>query len=150
LSRGLQQIAAVTQLRPEKEAEYRRLHAAAWPGVMATSKEANISNYSMFLCEGMLFSYLEYWGNDYAADSTLIAADQTTQQWWKLTAPCQVALPSARRTKVGFRGRGFSPRLTFEKREPVTFPPGALAPGREPKETPRLLTGGPSNGESSP
>ncbi len=95
LSPKPQRMAAVTQLRPEKEAEYRRLHAAAWPGVLAVLKEANISNYSIFLCEGYLFSYLEYWGDDYAVDSALIAADQITQEWWKLTGPCQVPLPSA-------------------------------------------------------
>jgi L-rhamnose mutarotase len=88
-------VASVTQLRPEKADEYLRLHRAVWPEVLATLKRANISNYSIFLRDGFLFSYLEYWGDDYEADSAVIAADKVTQDWWKLTGPCQEALPTA-------------------------------------------------------
>jgi L-rhamnose mutarotase len=80
------------RLRPEKEAEYRALHAAAWPGVLAALKQANIGNYSIFLRDGMLFSYLEYNGDDYAADMATIAADPVTQEWLALTDPCQQPL----------------------------------------------------------
>lgn len=90
-----QRIATVIRLRPEKEAEYRELHAAVWPEVLATLKRAKISNYSIFLRDGLLFSYLEYDGDDYAADSALIAADPDTQRWWKLTDPCQQPVESA-------------------------------------------------------
>jgi L-rhamnose mutarotase len=88
-------IAAVTQLRPERTDEYISLHRAVWPDVLAALKRAQISNYSIFLRDGYLFSYLEYWGDDYAADSAMIAADKVTQDWWKLTGPCQEALPTA-------------------------------------------------------
>jgi L-rhamnose mutarotase len=91
----VQRFAAVTRLRPEKEAEYRRLHDAVWPGVLATLKAANIANYSIYLRDGLLFSYLEYHGVDYAADLAAIAADATTQAWWKLTDPCQRPLEPA-------------------------------------------------------
>ncbi|MBA8795457.1 L-rhamnose mutarotase [Friedmanniella endophytica] len=90
-----QRIATVIRLRPEKEAEYRELHAAVWPEVLATLKRAKMSNYSIFLRDGLLFSYLEYDGDDYAADSALIAADPDTQRWWKLTDPCQQPVESA-------------------------------------------------------
>lgn len=90
-----QRLATVIRLRPEKEAEYRELHAAVWPEVLATLKRAKISNYSIFLRDGLLFSYLEYDGDDYAADSALIAADPDTQRWWKLTDPCQQPVESA-------------------------------------------------------
>jgi L-rhamnose mutarotase len=88
-------IATVTQLRPEKADEYLSLHRAVWPEVLATLKRAKISNYSIFLRDGFLFSYLEYWGDDYAADSAMIAADNVTQDWWRLTGPCQISLPTA-------------------------------------------------------
>lgn len=90
-----QRIAAVTLLRPEREAEYRALHKAAWPGVLATLKAAHVQNYSIFFRDGMLFSYLEYTGSDYSADMAAIAADATTQRWWRLTDPCQQQVPSA-------------------------------------------------------
>jgi L-rhamnose mutarotase len=90
-----QRIAAVIRLRPEREAEYRELHAAVWPGVLAALKGAHISNYSIFLRDGLLFSYLEYDGNDYGADSALIARDEVTRRWWQLTDPCQEPLGTA-------------------------------------------------------
>ncbi|MFB7275000.1 L-rhamnose mutarotase [Streptomyces sp. NPDC056244] len=91
----MRRFAAVIRLRPEKEAEYRALHAAAWPGVLAALKRAHIGNYSIFLRDGLLFSYLEYTGTDYAADTAQIAADPVSREWWTLTDPCQQPLASA-------------------------------------------------------
>ncbi|MFE4953598.1 L-rhamnose mutarotase [Streptomyces sp. NPDC056653] len=88
----MQRFAAVIRLRPEKESEYRELHAAAWPGVLAALKRANIGNYSIFLRDGLLFSYLEYTGTDYAADTAAIAADPVSRDWWAVTDPCQQPL----------------------------------------------------------
>ncbi|MEV6535595.1 L-rhamnose mutarotase [Streptomyces sp. NPDC051639] len=90
----MQRFAAVIRLRPEKESEYRELHAAAWPGVLAALKRANIGNYSIFLRDGLLFSYLEYTGTDYAADTSAIAADPVSRDWWAVTDPCQQPLDS--------------------------------------------------------
>ncbi|MFF2272721.1 L-rhamnose mutarotase [Agromyces sp. NPDC058136] len=87
-------FAAVIRLRPEKQAEYLALHAAAWPEVLRRLTESNIRNYSIFLRDGMLFSYLEYVGGDYEADSAAIAADPVSQRWWELTDPCQQPIES--------------------------------------------------------
>lgn len=83
---------SVIRLRPEKEEEYRHLHAAAWPAVLATITDCNIRNYSIFLKDGFLFSYFEYIGRDFAADMRRMALDPATQRWWKLTDPCQEPL----------------------------------------------------------
>jgi L-rhamnose mutarotase len=91
----VRRVAAVIRLRPEHEDEYRRLHADAWSSVLATLRAANVTNYSIFLRDGLLFSYLEYVGEDYDADMARIAADEQTQQWWKLTDPCQQPVGSA-------------------------------------------------------
>jgi len=91
----MQRFASVIRLRPEKEAEYRRLHADAWPGVLAALKRAHIGNYSIFLRDGLLFSYLEYTGDDHAADMAAIAADPETRRWWELTDPCQQRVDTA-------------------------------------------------------
>ena len=40
-----------------------------------------------------LFSYFEYVGSDFAADMAAMAADPRTQEWWKITDPCQEPLP---------------------------------------------------------
>ena len=91
----VQRYAAVIRLRPELEAEYRALHAAAWPEVLATIKRAHIGNYSIYLCDGLLFSYMEYTGEDYASDTALIAECPVTREWWARTDPCQRPLDSA-------------------------------------------------------
>lgn len=91
----MERHAAVIRLRPEKEAEYRSLHAEVWPDVLDMLRRANISNYSIFLRAGLLFSYLEYTGQDYAADTAAIAADPVTRKWWTLTDPCQERMEGA-------------------------------------------------------
>ena len=86
----------VIGIRPEKIAEYKALHAAAWPGVLRRIAEANIRNYSIFLREpeNLLFGYWEYHGSDFAADMAYIAVDPEMQRWWTLCGPCQVPLQS--------------------------------------------------------
>lgn len=83
-------------LRPEKIAEYKTLHAAVWPEVLARITASNIRNYTIFLREpeNVLFGTWEYHGTDFAADMAAIAADPVTQKWWALTDPCQVPLES--------------------------------------------------------
>jgi L-rhamnose mutarotase len=91
----MMRYASVIRLRPEKEAEYRALHADAWPEVLAMIRRVNIRNYSIFLRDGLLFSYFEYTGSDFEADMAAMAADETTRRWWKLTDPCQQPVDSA-------------------------------------------------------
>lgn len=93
--RGTRRIAAVVRLLPEHEVEYRRLHANVWPGVLATLRRVGVRNYSIFLRDGLLFSYLEYAGDDWAVAQSEIAADPETQRWWQLTDPMQEPLKTA-------------------------------------------------------
>ncbi|GAA4307057.1 hypothetical protein GCM10023149_00510 [Mucilaginibacter gynuensis] len=94
-----QRFGMVTGLKPEKLEYYKKLHANAWPGVLKKIKECNIQNYSIYLqkIDGkyFLFSYFEYTGADFKADMKKMAADSTTQKWWKETAPAQIPLPEA-------------------------------------------------------
>ena len=88
----------VIGLKPEKVAVYKELHAHPWPGVLEMIRECNIRNYSIFLKEiepgkFYLFSYFEYVGDDFDADMAKMAADPTTQEWWKHCEPCQKPLP---------------------------------------------------------
>ena len=84
-------------VRAEKLEEYKRLHAAVWPEVLRMIQRCHIRNYSIFLRrlpDGnyYLFSYFEYTGSDFAADTAMMAADPTTQKWWDLCKPWQIAL----------------------------------------------------------
>ena len=82
-------IGAVIGVKPDQIAEYERIHADVWPGVLATLKRANVTKFSIFRYENMLFSYMEYSGSNYEADMAMVAADPVTQDWWKITAPMQ-------------------------------------------------------------
>jgi len=87
----------VLGLRADKIAEYKTLHTAVWPGVLAMIEQCHIRNYSIYLRQledgrNYLFSYFEYTGSDFAADMAKMAADPVTQQWWSLCMPCQEPL----------------------------------------------------------
>lgn len=89
----------VTGIKPDKIDYYKELHANTWGGVLKKIKECNIENYSIYLQKiedkYFLFSYYEYVGDNYEEDMKKIAADTTTQRWWRETDPCQIPLPEA-------------------------------------------------------
>lgn len=92
----MQRMGMVIGIKPEKIADYKRLHAAVWPEVLAQIAGSNIRNYSIFLRqpENLLFGYWEYHGSDIAADLARMAQDPKTREWWTLTDPCQSPLAS--------------------------------------------------------
>lgn len=93
----------ITGIKPDKIAYYKQLHAKAWPAILKKINECNIRNYSIYLqkieSKYFLFSYFEYIGNDFDKDMKKMAADTTTQRWWKETDPTQIPLPEAAEQK---------------------------------------------------
>ena len=77
-------VASVIGLPPENVEEYERLHAGVWPDVLARLTASNVHNYSIYRYGDLLFSYLEYTGDDYEADMASVAADPATQRWWEI------------------------------------------------------------------
>ena len=88
----MQRMGMVIGIAPEHIAEYKRLHADVWPGVLQRLRLSRIENYSIFLREpeNLLFGYWEYQGSDFTADMASIASDADTQRWWQLCGSCQV------------------------------------------------------------
>lgn len=89
---------SIVELRPEMEAEYRKLHADVWPKVRAAIARANIRNFNIYVTEvagkRLLVSHFEYIGTNPEADFASIANDPTTKnKWWPLTDACQIRLP---------------------------------------------------------
>jgi L-rhamnose mutarotase len=89
--------AHIIEVREENLEEYKRLHAAVWPDVLAQIRRSNIRNYSIYLRrlpDGRyyLFSYFEYVGSDFAGDMAATADDPKTQEWWAICKPCQEPL----------------------------------------------------------
>lgn len=92
---GPRRVAQVVRLKDGAEEEYRRLHAAVWEDVLEQIRRSHISNYSIFLRDGLLFAYFEYTGDDLAADLAAMAQDERTREWWTLTDPLQEPVATA-------------------------------------------------------
>ena len=93
----MKRYGSVIELKPEKIDEYMELHAAVWPEVYARISASNITNFTIFHREfpdgkHYLFMYYEYVGTNHDADAKAIGDDPKTQEWWKLTDPCQRGL----------------------------------------------------------
>jgi L-rhamnose mutarotase len=96
-TQNVQRYGSVIGVKPEMLDIYKELHANAWPGVNRQIRESSIENFSIYLTQFpdgqyYLFSYFEYTGNDFEADMARMAADPTTQLWWRETDPCQIPL----------------------------------------------------------
>ena len=91
-----QRMGMCIKLKADKIADYKRLHSAVWPEVLARITACNLRNYTIFLREpeNLLFGYWEYVGRDFMTDMAAMAADPVTQTWWALCMPCQDPLPS--------------------------------------------------------
>lgn len=90
--RSPQRVAAVIGLPAENAEEYLRHHRSVWPDVLEALSSANVKNYSIYRHGDLLFSYLEYHGDDYEGDMARLAEDPATQQWWSVMMPLQRSL----------------------------------------------------------
>ena len=84
----------VIGVKPERVENYKKIHVAVWPEVLATIRACHIRNYSIFLHGNELFAYFEYAGDDFEADMAKMAADPKTREWWTHTDPMQDPLPT--------------------------------------------------------
>lgn len=94
----MKRMGFVLGIKADRIAEYKRIHAAVWPEVLATIARCNIRNYTIFLKEpeNLLFAYFEYHGADFKQDMAKMAADPKTQEWWRECEPMQLPLETRR------------------------------------------------------
>ena len=87
----MKRMGMILGVKPEKIAEYKRIHADVWPEILARISECNIANDTIFLREpeNLLLACGEYHGADFEADAALMAADPKTQEWWDICMPMQ-------------------------------------------------------------
>lgn len=83
------------KLKPEGAAEYIKQHQAVWLGVLNKIKECNISNYSIFVRDKLLFAYFEYMGDNFDIDMQKMAAHPETQRWWDVVKPLMQPMETA-------------------------------------------------------
>ena len=88
----MKRFGQVIRVKAETFDEYVRYHADVWPDILNMIRECNIRNYSIFHKDGYLFAYMEYHGEDFAADMAKMAADPMTQKWWDIMMPMQEPL----------------------------------------------------------
>lgn len=90
----MQRMGMVIGLKADKIDEYKRLHAAVWPEILALISSCNIRNYSIYLREpeNLLFGTWEYHGTDFDADMARMTADVENKKWWAVCMPCQQPL----------------------------------------------------------
>jgi len=91
----VQRISGVIALAEEGAEEYVRLHAAVWPEVLDALRRANVTNYSIFRRDYLLFSYMEYRGSNLIADMGVMASDAATKRWWEVVMPLQRTMRSS-------------------------------------------------------
>lgn len=84
----------VIKVKEDMVERYIKLHKNVWPEVLEQISNCSIKNYSIYLKDGYLFSYFDYYGEDFEADTKKMSEDAKTQEWWKLTNPCQEPIES--------------------------------------------------------
>ena len=89
----MRRFGQLINVRSDSIAEYERMHAAPWPGVIAQIRRSNIRNYTIFRDGTDLFAYFEYEGDDFEADMAAMAADPETRRWWSQMDAMQDPLP---------------------------------------------------------
>ena len=83
----MKRYGSMIKIKQDNFEKYQDLHSAVWPEVLATIKNCNIRNYSIYYKDGVMFSYFEYAGNDFNTDMGRMAADSKTQEWWSVVKP---------------------------------------------------------------
>ncbi len=90
----MKRIGQVIRLRPEVEAEYKKIHVKIWPEIEKAIYESGIRNYSIYLKDGWLFAYFEYHGPDEEFEARMqgVADAPRMQEWWAITKAMQMPL----------------------------------------------------------
>ena len=90
----MERMCRIIKVKPEIIREYKRIHAAVWPEIIAAIAKSNVKNYTIFLREpeNLLISYWEYHGSNYALDMEEIKKAPRMQEWWDITDPMQMPL----------------------------------------------------------
>lgn len=79
----MQRIGFLIKVKPDKLAEYRRLHNPIWPELAEALKAAGMRNYSLWLRDdGTEFGYLEC--DDWAAACAYLATSEVHTRWQEM------------------------------------------------------------------
>src|SRR3954470_3417651 len=83
---GMKRVCFLLQVKKDRLAEYKRLHEAVWPEMLAALSETGWRNYSLFLREdGLLVGYCET--PDFEAAIRGMAGKAINAKWQEMMAP---------------------------------------------------------------
>jgi L-rhamnose mutarotase len=90
----MRRFGQTVRLRPEVEAEYKRIHVKIWPEIEDAIRVSGIRNYSIYLKDGIMFAYFEYIGPDDEFEQRMetLANAPRMQEWWEITKAMQIPL----------------------------------------------------------
>ena len=90
----MKRVGQTIRLRPEATEEYKRIHVKIWPEIEQAIRAAGITNYSIFLKDGVMFAYFEYTGPDEEFDARMkqMANAPRMKEWWTITEAMQEPL----------------------------------------------------------
>lgn len=77
-----------SKLKPEKIDDYVKMHAEPWPELLELLSSCNITNYSISIRGDELYTYYEYVGTDYEADTQRMDNDEIMLKWRSMSKPC--------------------------------------------------------------
>ena len=75
----MQRVAFRLWVQPDKLGEYKRLHQAVWPDLLADMRAAGIRNYSIFADGPELFGFLEC--DNWDAVNAALAKSDANRRW---------------------------------------------------------------------
>jgi L-rhamnose mutarotase len=81
----MERVAFAMKLRPGKEAEYRRRHAAVWPEMLDALRAAGCSNYSIYLRDDDLLGVFDV--DDFDRFRAMMDASEVNARWQAEMAP---------------------------------------------------------------
>jgi L-rhamnose mutarotase len=90
----MKRLGQMIYLKPEVEAEYKHIHVKIWPEIENAIREAGITNYSIFLKDGVMFAYFEYSAPDDEFEDRMkrLANAPRMKEWWAITDNMQMPL----------------------------------------------------------
>ena len=74
----------VRAIKPECIKDYKNTHADVWPEILERITNCKIKNYSVFAQGDRLFSFFEYYGQNFEEDTKIMRDNSTFQEWEKV------------------------------------------------------------------
>ena len=87
----------VRAIKPEFIKDYKKTHSDVWPEILEKITNCQIKNYSVFAQGDRLFSFFEYYGENFEDDTKIMRDNSKFQEWERVHE--HMFMPLENRTK---------------------------------------------------